>query len=141
MAVKGPERWPWFTTQGTRSQWDEVDEGQCLHWCPEGFAYALQPSLGGLVVFNVLKRKEQPGQSDILHGEHLQLNEDVITFGLLYDYPKLYIVPRVAVIPRGDRATVEARRIPSVFVDTLDLLCAVPMTIIVWSRGQKWASL
>ena len=63
--------------------------------------------------------------------ENTSLNEDAITFGLICDYSKLYIVPRVAVIPRGDRATVETRRIPSVVVDTPNFLREVPMTAIV----------
>ena len=81
------------------------------------------------------------GKSDVLRGEHLQLNEDTITFGLLYDYSKLCIVTRVAVIPSGDRATVETRRIPNVVVDTLDFLCAVPMTSCPVERAKRASSL
>lgn len=87
----------------------------------------------------MLKREVQLGKSDAFRGEHLQLNKNEIFFGSLYDYIKLYIVPRVVVIPDGNRATVEMRRIPSAVVDTLYFLRPPPMTTIVLLRGRKWA--
>ena len=126
VAMKGPERWPEFTSHRPRirdPQWDEADEEQRLHWCLEELAYAVQPSLEALVITNMLKREEQLDNPDVLRGEDLQLEEDAIVFGLLYDYSKLYIVAHMAVIPYGDRATMETWvEYRSVVVDTLDFL-------------------
>lgn len=82
-----------------------------MHWYVEDLTYALRSPLGALVVINMLQREEQLGKSDALPTEHLQLNKDAIFFRLLYDYLKPYIVPRVVVIPDGNRATVETCRI------------------------------
>ena len=125
VAMKGPERWPEFTSRRPRlpnPQWDEADEEQRLQWCLEDLACTVQPSLEALVVTNMLKR-EGLDDPDVLRGEDLQLDEDAIVFGLLYDYSKLYIVAHMAVIPHGDRATVEISvEYHSVVVDTLDFL-------------------
>jgi len=53
----------------------------------------------------MFKREEHVDKPDVLRGEHLQPDEDVITFGFLYDHSKLYTVPRMAVILHEGRAT------------------------------------